>query len=298
MPAPSSPTVDVDAARAFVRGHARILDQRRAEAILDGASPEPVVHAVLAYRNADGGFGHGLEPDTRDPHSQPLYAQVALEAVASAGTRLPDDVATGLCDHLATVAGAEVALPIMLPTFARYPRATHWQDAESFPPDLNPTAALAGLLHHAGVQHPWVDDATEWCLARLEADGPTGSAHTILNALILLEHLPDRHQERASRIADDLFAALDAIPFYRADPTSPDYGLTPLDYARRPDSPWRTRFDDDLVAAHLDALAAEQQPDGGWPIRWEPPTEPSVWEWRGMVTVDALATLRAYDVTT
>lgn len=295
MPAPSSPAVDLDAARAFVRSHARILDQRRAEAILDGASPDPVVAAVLAYRNPDGGFGHGLEPDTRDPHSQPLYAQIALEAVASAGTRLPDDVATGLCDHLATVAGADVGLPIMLPTFARYPRASHWQDVESFPPDLNPTAAIVGLLHHAGVRHPWVDDATEWCLAGLDADGPTGNAHTILNVLVLLEHLPDR--ARAERLADDVFAALDRIPYYRADPTSAEYGLTPLDYARTPQSPWRSRFDDDLIAAHLDVLAAEQQPDGGWPIRWEPPTEPSVWEWRGMVTVDALATLRAYGVT-
>ena len=53
-----------------------------------------------------------------------------------------------------------------------------------------------------------------------------------------------------------MFAALDTIPFYRADPTSAEYGLTPLDYARTPRSPWRSRFDDDLIAAHLDALTA------------------------------------------
>ena len=282
------------AARAFVRSHGRILDQRRAESLLDGAPTDPVVAAVLAYRNPDGGFGHGLEPDTRDPNSQPLYAQVALEAVHSVGARLPDDVATALCDHLAAVAGVAVALPIMLPSFAQHPRASHWQGVESFPPDINPTAAIAGLLLATGVRHPWVDDATAWCLDRLESGGPEGNAHTLLCASILLAHLPDR--ARAERLADDLFAALPTTPMYRADPSDPEYGLTPLAYAPTPDSPWRSRFDDDLVAAHLDALAAEQQDDGGWPIRWEPPTDASVWEWRAMVTLEALATLRSYGV--
>lgn len=137
----------VAAARTFVRSHARILDQRRAETIFDGASPEPVVTAVLAYRNPDGGFRHGLEPDTRDPGSQPLYAQIALEAVTSAGTRLPDDVATALCDNLTAVAGTDVGLPIMVPSFSRHPRASHWHGVDRFPtgpgPSVSPTTCSA-----------------------------------------------------------------------------------------------------------------------------------------------------------
>ena len=45
---------------------------------------------------------------------------------------------------------------------------------------------------------------------------------------------------------------------------------------------------------HLAALAAQQQPDGGWPISW-PPISPGVeLEWRGWRTILALLTLRAY----
>ena len=51
-------------------------------------------------------------------------------------------------------------------------------------------------------------------------------------------------------------------------------------------------FDAATIAAHLDHLAAGQQPDGGWTFNfpaWSPAQEA---DWRGFVTVDALDTLR------
>jgi hypothetical protein len=278
-------------ARAFLRDHARILERRLAECVLDGADPGPVVAAVGAYRNPDGGFGHALEPDTRCPTSQPLYAQVALGALAAAGAP-PGAVDLGrLCDHLAAVAAPGPAVPLMLPGFSAYPHASHWDGVEDLPPGLNPTAAIAGLLHRHGAAHPWLDDATAWCLDTLEAGGPPTEAHALRCVLTLLEHVPAR--DRAGAIAAVVGPVLAETSYYRADPEDPRYGLTPLDLAPRPTSPWRSLFAEDLVAAHLDALLAEQQPDGGWPIRWEPPGEVSTWEWRGMVTLEAVATLVA-----
>lgn len=287
----TSTTTPYERGRAFLRDNARILEQRLAENVFDGADAAPVVAAVGAYRNPDGGFGHSLEPDSRCPTSQPLYAEIALEALRTAGAEPDEAVLVSLCDHLASVAAPGGAVPLMLPGFAAYPRATHWQGVEELPPDLNPTAALAGLLHGFGATHPWLDDATAWCLDALEADGLPADAHALRCVLTLLEAAPDR--QRAERIAGGLAAALPEAAFYRADPDDPEYGVTPLDLAPEPASPWRKLFGDDVIAANLDALAAEQQPDGGWPIRWEPPTEPSTWEWRGMVTLRALATLVA-----
>jgi hypothetical protein len=37
-----------------------------------------------------------------------------------------------------------------------------------------------------------------------------------------------------------------------------------------------------------------QQEDGGWPIAWEPIGKAVELEWRGVATLDALKTLRAY----
>ena len=41
-------------------------------------------------------------------------------------------------------------------------------------------------------------------------------------------------------------------------------------------------------------LERDQQTDGGWPVTWEPPSEASRLEWRGIVTLGALRTLTAY----
>jgi hypothetical protein len=86
-----------------------------------------------------------------------------------------------------------------------------------------------------------------------------------------------------------------ASNWYREDPWDPSYGVTPLHLAPTPDSPWRRLFDDDVVEGHLARLRRDQQPDGGWPLTWEPPGETAMFEWRGTETLRALRTLAAYE---
>jgi len=77
------------------------------------------------------------------------------------------------------------------------------------------------------------------------------------------------------------------------DPAAHGRAHTPLDLARRPDDWARTLFSDAEINAHLDALAAAQEEDGGWRYRdtWSPGPD---MEQRGAYTVDCLLTLRAY----
>ena len=56
---------DFDAAATFVAANARVIDRRRFERLFGDGDAQPVRDAVAAYRNADGGFGHALEPDCR-----------------------------------------------------------------------------------------------------------------------------------------------------------------------------------------------------------------------------------------
>ena len=59
MSTQARPTADVGAAQAFLAAHARVLDRRRFERLFEGGSAAAVRDAVAAYRNPDGGFGHG-----------------------------------------------------------------------------------------------------------------------------------------------------------------------------------------------------------------------------------------------
>ena len=106
------------------------------------------------------------------------------------------------------------------------------------------------------------------------------------------KHAPER--ERADRCAADLAGRLDEVPGLKLDPGAEGYGLSPLHFAPTPESRWRELFTTAQIDAHLDNLEQAQQPDGGWTVSWQPPSEASVLDWRGIVTLDALRTLTSY----
>ena len=66
-------------------GHARQLDRRRLDLLVGRGEVSEVLAALEAYRNDDGGYGWGLEPDLRSPESQPAGALHAFEVFAEVG---------------------------------------------------------------------------------------------------------------------------------------------------------------------------------------------------------------------
>ena len=283
-------TCDVDAARTFIYANGRLLEQRVFAALFEDGAASAVVAALAAYQNADGGFGHGLEPDKRAPASQPLDVAIAFERLVMVGAHAPDLV-TSACDWLETVASASGAVPVLLPSVAGYPRAKHWQPTE-YTPRVNPTAGIAAHAHALGVAHPWVDLATEYCFVEIESGRVPHEAHDLLGLCRLVGSAPDL--PRATRAAELIAAALPSASFMKLDSESDAYGVTPLEFAPSPTSLARSWFDDVLLEAHLDNLEREQLEDGGWPISWLPPSEASRCEWRAIRTIQALRVLSAY----
>ena len=76
--------------------------------------------ALAAYQNEDGGFGSALEPDCRDPGSQPVAVQVALEMLDQMGA-FHRHMALRACDWLQSVSRPEGGLPFALATANDYP---------------------------------------------------------------------------------------------------------------------------------------------------------------------------------
>ena len=282
----SSPSVD--RAALFIWGHARLLERTVFAYRFRGGPPDAVVAALRGYRNSDGGFGHALEPDVRAPDSMPVHCELALHALAAAGVR-DREIATGVCDFLEGVAEPSGRVPIVLPAVLDYPHASHWDQPIFTDDSINPTGALVGLLTAQGVSHRWLERAAQWCWKRVEQ--PIAEAHEILAALGFLRNMPDR--ERAAPRAREVAAQAEKAPYFLMDPADTRYGLTPLTLCSSPDALGREVFADNLVEAHLDALAARQLDDGGWPISFQPPSEAARYEWRGRWTLDALETLRA-----
>ncbi|HEX7036269.1 MAG TPA: VOC family protein [Pseudomonadales bacterium] len=280
----------VAAARRFLYAEARPLERALYEHGWERAPAERVLAALDAYRNADGGFGHALEPDVRSPASQPLHTLTALELLREAGIRAPE-LADGCCRFLAAVAREDAAVPALRPGAFDWPTAAHWQGDFAFEPSLSWTYGLAAQLHWHGASHPWFEAARDACLAALERP-VAGDAHGLLYRFRFAATLLDG--ERRRRELKRLRQALDRAAFFVRDAPVAEYGLTPLHFAPAPDDPAAACFDAARLDAHVDDLLDAQQGDGGWPIRFEPPSDAARLEWRGRWTLEALGTLAAY----
>jgi hypothetical protein len=281
---------DLTAAQTFLYAHARLLERHRLACLLDQAGPEPVVALLRAYRNPDGGFGNAIEPDMRAPDSQPVGIHTALEILHQVGAH-DDELIQGAADWLTTITRADGGIPFCLPSALDYPRNPIWQPADES--SIIQTGANAAALHALGATHPWLDGADAYMWREIErldlttADDNPGTGYVIRFAVTFLNAVPDA--ARAEAALDKLRPGLDR--FVAAEPGGDVQ--TVLDIAPLPDSRSRRLFDRADVDRSLDALAAGQQPDGGWMFGWDEWNPVATIEWRGVVTIDALRVLRA-----
>jgi hypothetical protein len=266
----------------------------------DGAA-DPVETALDAYRNDDGGYGHALEPDLRGPVSQPLHAAHALRVLDAVG-RCGGLRVELVCRYLTSVSTVDGALPAIQPGRRGYPAAPFVPIVDDPPGELLATGPVVGLLHRNEVWHAWLFRATDFCWQAVESLEKT-HPYEVQAAVAFLDSAPDRRRAEAAAdrlgrlVREQRLAALDP-DHLDACPVSAGYAPRehhfPHDYARTPDSLARAWFTDDEMEGSLDFLAAEQEQDGGWPIRWRQWAAAPAMEARCMVTLEALRTLRAY----
>jgi hypothetical protein len=289
-------TVDLAAAQAFLDTHARILDRHRYALLQGHGDPDRVLTALAAYRNPDGGYGWGLEPDLRAPESQPAAAGHAFEVFAEIAPQVSVEAAA-LCDWLDTITLADGGLPFVAPMGTTAGVAPWFAAGDPTVSSLQITAFTAAAAHRVAAHdpavagHPWLKRATAYCLLAIAALDSSPFAYVLAFSIRLLEQLHDRVPE--ARASMGVLAA--QVP---SDGRVPVAGgaegetLRPLDIAPDPGGPARALLDAAAVAADLDRLAAGQQPDGGWTVDYLPISPAGSMEWRGEATVRAIASLR------
>jgi hypothetical protein len=277
---------DIEAARRFIHANGRLIDRHRLSVMLDGAPIEPLLTALRAYRNPDGGFGHALEPDVRCPGSQPAATLQALEVLVDAGAYDEPMVADAV-DWVGAIAAPDGGVPTVLPSAAGYPRAP-WM--EPSPRSGFLTFALAGRLWAAGSDDAWLHRATDWCWGQLEDDQEAGG-YTVAFAIDFLDAVPD--QPRAAAALERLRPALDPDGCVPVPEGTENERITPLELSPRPGLRSRTLFSEKQIEADADRLEAGQREDGGWTVEYLQWSPGQALEWRGLATIRALRVLRA-----
>jgi hypothetical protein len=280
-------TPDFDAAAGFLAASARVLDRRVFQRLFGGGAAGPVRDAVAAYRNADGGFGHALEPDCRTPASQPAAVEMAMR-ITDLADAWDERLVRDAVDWLAAIAPPEGGAAFVQPSVSEGPHAPWWVPAEGA--SLIQTGQVSALLYAHGMAHPWLDGAARVMWSGIEKLAePNG--YEMFGVLAFLEHAPDR--ERAEAAFARVGPLLLSSGLVALDPGATGETFGPLDFAPLPGSIARRLFDQATIDAHLDHLAGAQRDDGGWMFNWPSWSPAAEADWRGFITVDALRVLRA-----
>lgn len=293
--------VDLSAAAVFLAGSARVLDRRRFQLLFgDGSIPgdgavESVLAAVDGYRNPDGGYGWGLEPDLRSGTSQPGGALHAFEVFADVGAAATDR-ALALAGWLTSVSLPDGGLPFALPVPDPAACAPFWAQADPTASSLQITSGVACAAHRAAAvipdlgAHPWLRRATAFCLEAVVDPGP---AHPM--ELAFAVQFLDTAAGSVPAAADALDRLRSRVPpdgLLHVEGGAEDEYMRPLDFAPSPGGPARAFFDAAVVDAELALLAAAQQADGGWPVDFDSYSPAATLEWRGHRTLQVLCLLR------
>jgi hypothetical protein len=286
-------TTDLGAAASFMASHARVLDRRRFELAVGAGDGSAALAAVDGYRNPDGGYGWGLEPDLRAGESQPGGALHAFEVFEEAG---PTTRSAALCDWLAGVTLADGGLPFALPVADPAGCAPFWVQADPTVSTLQSTAFMAGVANRVAATdpsvagHPWLSTATRYCLDAIAAlDGPP-HAIALAFAVGFLDAVHDTAPE-APALLDRLGEFIPPDGLVPVGGGLPDETMRPLDFAPSP-GPARRLLSSTAIAADLRRLAAAQQDDGGWRVDFASYSPAAELEWRGYATVSAVLVLR------
>ena len=252
-----------------------------------------VANALAAFQNADGGYGHGLEPDLQTERSTVLATDVAMEY-----WHLLEPEPALVQDALDFLVGSFDAdrryWPFLVDGANDAPHAPWWElsernrdhDAKSVNPRFE---VLARLLDYRDALGAFPIDHVLAESIELIEEQTLPMHRDDLRCVALLAESP--HLTPGQRDTLTGFAR-DAIPAsVEADPAQwGTYCLQPLDIITHGDSPFRAGLAE-LVDQSVQYQLEQQLPDGGWAPTWSwfgnfPDDWPAAeTDWRGVVTL-------------
>lgn len=286
---------------AFVESQGRELDRALLRHGLGQGSAEAVMVALIAFQNPDGGFGGGLEPDTRSPASTGIASSIGMRLLVRVDAPARHPTVVGAIEWLAGALDREAGVwPIVGKDVDLAPHAPWWTWSEDLAANwngfhFNPSAEiLAHLYHYRSATPADVFDRAHAGLRQALGEMPLLEGAYDLKCAIRLA--------MADGLPPDLAKALETLvrrSIAAHDPT--DDHASPFDAAPTPSSPFADLVDGRIEAA-LAQLIDTQADDGGW--NWNPDwawgfVDKKAWadahrDWRGQLTRECLETLLAY----
>jgi len=296
-------------ARTFIYRNARPLDLARWQYHFENGGRDAVLTALAAYQNADGGFGHALEPDCWNPNSSPIQTWAATEILREIGfTDAAHPIIQGILRYLAGGQDFESHFwCCVIRSNNDYPHAPWWHtDSDSTcHNDYNPTACLAGFIlrfadkdsesYQLGcriakeaygvymAQDLLNDMHTAACYVRLMQYCEEAGINDVLDIPVLKEKLRKQVKQSITQNTAEWETG---------------YICKPSQFFNSRDSVFYAD-NRDTADYECEYIIKSQQEDGSWHIPWSWGAYPEEWAvaknwWKGSVAVLNLLYLKAF----
>ena len=135
-------TQQLKQAKDLIFQKGRLLERKLYEYFFESGDQGACLKALMAYQNADGGFGNGIEPDLLCPDSTPIGVESALFVLDMLDYH-GDDLIAPLLDWLEANQTESGAILYPPPTLTQYPHQPWWNK-----PDEDRVLVIAGILSH------------------------------------------------------------------------------------------------------------------------------------------------------
>lgn len=273
--------IDKQKARDFVYSNGVLWERALWGWLFEGRPIETLHGALLAYKNADGGYGHALEHDIRTPDSHPLALEYLLMILGRYNVPV-GNLLDGTLSWLDGVQQADGTLtqPDSLYTYPYAP----WRGAEDLGGQQEPDS-IVGNLTKLGQATPQLSETTrswvqrERTLDKIAAFEWLFMCYHLYDYFFNVTDFPDLGTYQQ--------ATVEAIVRCADKATDAQLGAI-LTFVPHPDAPLADRIPQRFVDKALDMLLEGQQDDGSWH------DEHGLVQWFPIQTISALVTLERY----
>ena len=286
-------------ARDFILTNARMIERRLFEFHFGKGNPEGVFHAIYAYRNTDGGFGHGMEPDTASPESQPLFSIMALETLDEIGYLNRELILKDFMPYFKSITTEKGGIPWMFRPKSEYPCGDHFNTVNEWAA-ISTTAPLLGILEKYKIDIPWMKKAEQFVWDEIERikEKHVFCHLCVPRRLMFLQHTKNRI--KAEKAMEDLKKWIVADGVLCKDKSDDGWGLYgkphSLSYVPYPGSILNPIFSKETIESDIEGLIKKQKNDGRWDT-WYGISEGTKLEWAGIQTLWTLKLLKSHGKT-
>lgn len=286
---------------SWVKRNARPLECSRWAYFFENGTVENVVQNLSAFQNSDGGFGHGLEPDSILPDSNAIDTWTACRILMEVEADSDEPMVHSLMDYLMQSYDQEKGLwKTVIPEHNNHPRAPWWSYTEDAQDNwmFNPSVELAAYLIH------WSEEDSEAYNLGLEVmeratiylmNSAEMDFHEVNNFQQAYEITVDAPEKVRIKLNELIEASIDTVP----ESWGNSYKALPLDMISSKDEELYEEYEA-LIERNVQYLKEAVNSEGVWNITWEWGQYEEAYhiakqQWKGILAVGNWKTLKEFD---